>query len=274
MSEADVKPPIAFSPGRIAAMVLRYWYVLRSSWPRLVELMYWPAVQVMTWGFLQHYLDQNTTFLARAGGLLIGAVLLWDILFRGQIGFSMSFLEEMWARNLGNLMMSPLRPVEFVGALMIMSLVRLAIGLVPVTLMAIAFFGFNLYAMGLGLAAFFVNLMLTSWSVGILVSGLVLRNGLGAESFAWGIMFALLPLVCVYYPVSVLPEWLQYVAWILPPTYVFEGMRGLLLQQTFHGGLMIKALALNAVYLVLASAAFVALLNGARRQGSLLQLGE
>src|SRR5256714_11339830 len=126
---------IAFSPRRIAAMVLRYWYLLRSSWPRLLELIYWPAVQMLMWGFLQLYIADNAGFFARAGGTFVGAVLLWDILFRGQLGFSISFLEEMWARNMGNLMMSPLRPVEFVSALMIMNLIRLAIGMVPVSLL-------------------------------------------------------------------------------------------------------------------------------------------
>src|SRR5205823_7059878 len=167
------------------------------------------------------YISTNAGFFARAGGTFIGAVLLWDILFRGQLGFSISFLEEMWARNLANLMISPLRPIEFVGALMIMSLIRLAIGMVPVSLLAMAFFGFNLYGLGLALAAFFVNLILTSWAIGILVSGLVMRNGLGAENMAWSIMFIFLPLTCVYYPVAVLPGWLQHVAWALPPTYVF-----------------------------------------------------
>ena len=109
-------------------MVLRYWYLLRSSWPRMLELVYWPAVQMFMWGFLQLYSSSNAGFFARAGATFIGAVLLWDILFRGQLGFSISFLEEMWARNMGNLMISPLRPVEFIAALMIMSLMRLAIG--------------------------------------------------------------------------------------------------------------------------------------------------
>src|SRR5580704_7840302 len=202
----------AFSPRRVAAMMLRYLYLLRSSWPRLVELIYWPAVQMITWGFIQYYVMQNAGFFARAGGTLIGAVLLWDILFRGQLGFSISFLEEMWARNIGNLMMSPLRPTEFVAALMIMSIVRLAIGVVPVSLLAIALFGFNLYGFGVALVAFFINLILTSWAVGIFVSGLVLRNGMGAESFAWTLMFLLLPLTCVYYPVTTLPGILQPLA--------------------------------------------------------------
>jgi ABC-2 type transport system permease protein len=171
-------------------------------------------------------------------------------------------------------MISPLRPIEFVCALMIMSIVRLAIGMVPVSLLAIAFFGFNIYGFGLALAAFFMNLILTSWAVGIVVSGLVLRNGLGAESLAWTMMFLIMPVICVYYPVSVLPEWLQWIAWSLPPTYVFEGMRALILEGVFRPDLMVEALALNALYFSAAVAVFLALLKSARRIGSLLQTGE
>ena len=266
--------PAAISLARIAAMVARYMYLLRSSWPRLLDLIYWPAVQMLMWGFLQLYISQNAGFFARAGGTFIGALLLWDMLFRGQLGFSISFLEEMWSRNLANLMISPLRPVEFVIALMIMSMVRLAIGIVPVTLLAIAFFGFNLFSLGLALAAFFVNLMLTSWAVGIFVSGLVLRNGLGAENMAWTIMFILLPLTCVYYPVTVLPGWLQHVAWFLPPTYVFEGMRALMIDHVFRLDLMLQGLALNAVWFAAGVAGFLALLKSARTSGALMQGGE
>src|SRR5262245_3266269 len=160
---------IAFSPRRVAAMVLRHWYLLRSSWPRLFDLMYWPAVQMLMWGFLQLYVMQHSSFFAQAAGTFIGAVILWDVLFRGQLGFSISFLEEMYARNMGNLMMSPLRPIEFVIALMVMSVIRLAIGTIPVTLLAIVFFGFNLWSMGLALGIFVLNLFLTSWAVAVVV---------------------------------------------------------------------------------------------------------
>src|SRR5690242_12297963 len=261
-------------PHRIAAMILRYWYLLLSSWPRLLELLYWPALQVITWGFIQYYIAENASFFARAGGSLIGAVILWDILFRGQLGFSISFLEEMWARNLGNLMMSPLRPIELLIALMIMSLIRLAIGIIPMTLLALFFFNFNFFAIGLPLIAFFCNLIFTSWSLGIFVSGLVLRNGLGAESIVWTLMFGLMPLACVYYPVAVLPAWLQTIAWTLPPTYVFEGMRALLIDHVFRIDLMVWSLAINAVLFIASFAAFLALLRSAKRLGSLLGGGE
>ncbi|QOZ11806.1 ABC transporter permease [Bradyrhizobium sp. CCBAU 51765] len=262
------------SPHRIGAMILRYWYLLMSSWPRLLELLYWPALQVITWGFVQYYIAQNASFFAHAGGTLIGAVILWDILFRGQLGFSISFVEEVWARNLANLMMSPLKPVEFLLSLTVMSLLRLAIGIIPMTLLALVLFHFNIYALGLPLIAFFWNLIFTSWAVGVFVSGLVLRNGLGAESIVWTLMFAIMPLACIYYPISVLPVWLQYVAWVLPPTYVFEGMRALLIEHTFRTDLMLIALAINLILLCASFGAFLALLRSTKKHGSLLTSGE
>jgi ABC-2 type transport system permease protein len=180
----------------------------------------------------------------------------------------------MWSRNIGNLMMSPLRPFEFMTALMVMSVVRLSIGAVPVTFLAIGFFGFNLYGLGFALVAFFFNLMLTSWAIGIFVSGLILRNGMGAENLAWSIMFLFMPLTCVYYPVTTLPVWLQPVAWVLPPTYVFEGMRALLIHKVFRGDLMLDALALNIVLFAAGVFGFLKLLQSARRHGSLMQTGE
>ena len=269
-------PAVASGIGwhRIGAMLLRHWYLLTSSWPRLLELVYWPALTLISWGFLQNYINGNSSFFAKAGGTFIGAIILWDILFRGQLGFSMSFLEEMWSRNLGNLMMSPLTPFEFLLSLMIMSLIRLAIGIVPMAAMAAFFFHFNLFGLGLALVAFFCNLIFTSWAVGIIVSGLVVRNGMGAESLAWTLVFILLPLACVYYPVSVLPAWLQWAAWCLPPTYVFEGMRALMIEKVFRTDLMLQALAINAVLFVVAIAGFVVLLNSARSHGKLIQSGE
>ena len=265
---------VPFSPRRVGAMVLRHWYLLSSSWPRVLDLIYWPAVQMLMWGFLQQYVSQNAGFFMQAAGTFIGAVMLWDILFRGQLGFSISFLEEMYARNLGNLMMSPLRPAEFVAALMIQSVIRLSVGMVPVSLLAIAFFGFNLWALGLALAVFFLNLLLTSWAIGILVAGILLRYGLGAENMAWSFMFLFLPLTCVYYPVEVLPSWLQVVAWMLPPTYVFEGMRALLIDHVFRADLMIESLLINVVLFAASFAIFLALLRSAKRHGSLLGGGE
>lgn len=263
-----------FAFRRLGAMLLRYFYLLRSSWPRLAELIYWPLVQMLMWGFLQNYLNQQSGFLALAGGALIGAILLWDILTRAQLGFSVSFLEEMWSRNMGNLLISPLTTGEFLLALMAMSLLRLAVSVIPISLLAIWFFGFNLWGMGLALGFFFANLLLTGWAVGIVVCGLILRNGMGAEGLAWTLMFLVMPICAVFYPVSVLPDFLKTLAWTLPPTYVFEGMRMVLIHRVFPSQLMVEAIAINLAYMSVACFAFVKLVDGARRNGSLMAIGE
>jgi ABC-2 type transport system permease protein len=265
---------VAASARRIWGMVLRYWYVIRSSWPRTAELIYWPLVQMLTWGFLQTYLAQVTSFAGQAAGLFIGGVLLWDILVRSQLGFSIAFLEEFWSRNLGHLMMSPLRPAELMASLILVSLIKLTVAMVPVALMAYLFFSFNLLGLGLAFAAFFANLTMMSWCLGLVAAGVVLRWGLGAENFAWLIAFVLLPLSCVYYPVTTLPTWLQPVALALPPTYVFEGLRAIVLQGTFEVQLMATAFVLNLVYFALGAAAFAFFLRRARIHGSLVQMGE
>lgn len=281
MSTASGAIPVILPPSglraslrRIGTMVRRYVYLLRSSGIRLVELVYWPFLQMLTWGFLQKYLAGTTSPLAQAAGVLIGSVLLWDILFRSKIGFSTTFIEEMWARNLGNLLTSPLRPFELVAALSVWSVIRLGVSMVPVAIAAYFIFGFNLLDLGLALVAFFAVLVLTSWSLGLLSAGVILRYGLGAEEFAWSLAFLLLPLSCVYYPVTALPKWLQPVALALPPTHVFEGMRSILLHGAFNASELWSALGLNAIYLLIGYMAFRWFLQRARINGSLLQLGE
>jgi ABC-2 type transport system permease protein len=262
------------SARRISAMVRRHWYVISASLPRAAELVFWPLVSMLMWGFLQTYLARSTSLAANAAGLLVGGVLLWDILVRSQLGFSIAFLEEIWSRNLGHLIMSPLRPAELALSLMVVSMIKLMVAMVPVAILAYIFFGFNLLSLGVAFAAFFANLIFTSWALGLVSTGAILRWGMGAESIAWLIVFVLLPLACVYYPVATLPTWLQPLALALPPTYVFEGLRSLVLQQTFRADFMIQALALNFVYVAASYGLFHRLLESARKNGTLVQMGE
>jgi ABC-2 type transport system permease protein len=259
---------------RIGALVLRHLYLLRGSWPRVVELVYWPAMQVVLWGFISISLRTQSGFAAQAFGTLLAAVMLWDVTFRSQIGVSVSFLEEMWSRNLGNLFVSPLRPWEMVASLLVMSLVRTLISSVPSSILAMLLFHFSIYSLGWPLFLFFVNLLAFGWAIGLAASGLVLRVGVGAEGLAWAAVFAIAPASAVYYPVSILPHWLQSIAWCLPPAYVFEGMRGVLLEHRFRPELLFAAMALNAVYFSLGAAAFLLFFRSARVAGKLLQVGE
>jgi ABC-2 type transport system permease protein len=259
---------------RIGAMVLRYAYLLRRSWPRLVELAYWPTVQMILWGFISRFLMTDSSLLTRAAGLLLSGVLLWDVLFRSQLGVSVVFFEELHSRNLGHLFVSPLRPLELIISLLTISLIRTLIGVGTAAVLALPFYGYNVLDLGLSLIGFFVNLTVMGWAIGLLVAALVLRNGLGAESMAWAAIFALAPVSGIYYPIATLPEWLQYLAWMLPTSYVFEGMRAVLLQHAIRLDFMVYAVVLNAFYLALAIAVFLATFRVARERGLLFQSGE
>jgi ABC-2 type transport system permease protein len=169
---------------------------------------------------------------------------------------------------------TPLRIGEYMVALMGASLARTVIGLFPATLLAIWFFGFSLYSLGIALVAFFFSLILFGWSIGLFVAGLVLRYGLGAESFAWAFIFALAPLCGVYYPTSILPSWVQMLSALLPAAYIFDGMRAILIDHVVRTDLLMKAGALNAVWLALGIAAFLNFHRAARDRGMLLQVGE
>ncbi len=260
--------------GRIGALALRHYFLYRGSWPRIIELGYWPLMQIFLWGFISQFFQQHSTLLAQAGGLLLAGVLLWDVMFRGQLGVSVSFLEELWARNLGQMFVSPLRPRELAAALMLVSFCRTVIGLVPATLAAWLLYAFAVTEMGPGLVAFFFLLIAFSWAIGVAVCALLLRFGLGAESLAWVSVFALAPLSAVYYPVSILPDWLQGVALALPSAHVFEGMRAVMLEGRFDWGHFAWAAGLDVAALAAALWLFVRAFDSARRDGRLLQSGE
>lgn len=259
---------------RIEALCRRQWYLLRGSGPRLLELMYWSTVQMLLWGFMQQFLAGQTGYFAQAFGLLLAAILLWDVFFRSQLGLSLSFMEELWARNLGPLLITPLRPWELVAALLVMSLLRTVIALTPAVLLASWIFDFALWELGWPLAVFLANLFAAGWAVGLVVAGLVLRHGLGAESLAWMICFAIAPLAGVYFPVATLPDWIEPLAWSLPTAASFEGLRALMVTGEVRGGLMLQAAGLNLAWLGLAVAYFLGRIEWARREGKLLGGGE
>jgi ABC-2 type transport system permease protein len=255
-------------------MILRYAYLLRGSWPRVLELAYWPVVQMILWGFITQFFLTNSAWVAQASGVLLAAVLLWDVLFRAQLGVSLSFMEEMWSRQLGHLFVTPLRPIELVAALLTLSLLRTLIGVVPAALLAIPLYEYSIFTLGLPLLAFFVNLLVFGWAIGLFVSAVVLRFGLGAESMAWFVIFALAPVSGVYYPIATLPTWLQAVAWAIPSSYAFEGMRAVMFQHVFRLDLLAGAVLLDLAYIGFGIGAFLFAFRLARRHGLLLHISE
>lgn len=263
---------------RIHAMLLRYFYILKGSPARIIDIAFWPTIQMVLWGFISqfwaaHQSSGKDNALAYALGTFLGAVILWDMLFRTQIAVFIAYLEEVWARNLGHLFVSPLRPWEWWLSMILFSFFRVGVGMAPAVLFAIPFYGFSIFDLGLPLLFFFFNLMFMGWWLGFFITAVLIRSGPGAEGLAWAFTFLLAPFCAVYYPVSTLPEWLQPVAYALPASHVFEGLRALVQQDSFEISHMINAFLLNVLYLVLSIVMVQAAFSAARRQGTLLQSG-
>jgi ABC-2 type transport system permease protein len=270
---------------RIWGLMYRHLALYRRSWPRVLELMYWPVLQMVVWGFVTSYLVGAQHNAASSGlsapsgatiaaGVLLGGVLLWEVTLRAQMGFAISFLEEVWSRNLGHVFVSPLRPWELVAGLAAMSVLRTAIGVGAAMILAFALYGFGLWSIGPVLVAYMAALMAMGWAVALAVTALILRHGAGAEALAWGVMFGLAPFAAVFYPVAVLPGWLQPIALSIPAAHVFEGMRAALVDGRIAWDHLAWAVALDAVWLAGAAWVFLAQFHQARVRGALLNIGE
>ncbi len=261
--------------GRIFALIIRYKTISFGSFPRLLSIFYWPSVQILFWGFFSNFLVQNnSTPFVGVLSIILSAVILWDVLFRGQLGLTMSFLEEIWSRNLTNLFITPLREYELVLSLIIISMLRTLIGLTPAIFLANHFFNFHLFELGLYLIFFFFNLISIGWSIGFIVSGLVLRYGHSFEELAWAIIFILLPFSCVYYPLDSLPFLMQKIAQVFPPVHVFESMRAILIENKVEHQQLYKIIILNLTYLIFSVLFFLQMIKSSRNKGILINQGE
>ena len=260
---------------RIIALLIRYQNIALGSMPRLISIFYWPTVQILFWGFFTNYFYQINEFnIWSSLNIILSAVVLWDVLFRSQLGLSMSFFEELWSRNLPNLFITPIKDHEIIIGLIMISFLRTILGLTPAIFFANYFFNFHLFELGLYLIFFFFNLTLIGWSIGLLVSALVLRYGQSFEELAWAIIFIVLPFSCVYYPLSSLPEVMQIFAGIFPTTLIFEEMRSLIFNSHMNHINLIKIFFINIFLILISSLFFLFILRVVRKKGIMINQGE
>lgn len=260
--------------GRVSALIARHLFLYRRSFPRLLEIFYWPLLDLVVWGFITIYLAQEGKGMHGAVTFFLGALIFWDILFRAQQGIAISFLEEIWSRNLMNLFASPLTAGEFLAATMVMSILKVAAVSIIMAFAALLFYSYNVFLMGLTLIPFVLNLIAAGWLIGILTMSVIMRFGQQAEVLAWGLVFLFQPISCVFYPMSVLPAWLTPLAFANPAAHVFEGMRGVLLDHTVPLAHLGWATGLNVLYLLLMIALYQYTFAVCKDRGTLVRVGE
>ena len=259
---------------RMYALSLRHLYLIKGSFPRILDLIYWPTIQIILWGFISKFFTMYSDYYTNTVGVILSCAILYDFLFRSSINFNMLFLEEIWSRNFTNLFVAPLKVSEIIIALTSTALVRTLIGIVPAILLMSPLFGVSILNMGPALLLLFLSLYMFGTTLGILVTSGLLRFGPAFENTAWSSLFLLAPLGCVYYPLSILPEWLQYISKILPLVYVFEEARSILINNIISYDNIIKALFLNLIYFAISVVIFYFSFYGARKKGTLVNMGE
>lgn len=258
------------NPRVVRALVMRNLYLYTRTPVRLVELLFWPMVNLLVWGFMTAFLQSHTgDDFPHEITFLIGAVILWDVLFRAQQGVAIFFLEDVWTRNLLNVFAAPVTTVDYLAATYVVGLLRASVTSTLLAVMSLVLYSFNIFVLDWTLFPFVLNLLLFGWALGMISTALIVRWGPAAETLAWATPFFIQPFSAVFYPVAILPEAVQWFSRVLPCSYIFEGMREALRVGTVAPWYWMMASALNVVYLGGAGLLFVRVMKKARESGLL-----
>ena len=259
---------------KIYALSLRHIYLIKGSFPRILDLIYWPTIQIFLWGLISKFFTLNSSYYDNTVGIILSAAILYDFLFRSSISYNMMFLEEIWSRNFTNLFIAPIKLSEIIAALTCTAIFRTLIGLFPASLIAIPLFGVSIFKIGIPLIFLLATLYIFGVSLGLLVTSGLIRYGPSFENIAWASLFFLAPLGCIYYPIEILPEWLRVIAKLLPLVHIFEEMRSILIDNIINYYDVLKAFLISLVYFVLGIIVFYYSYEGAKKRGTLINMGE
>lgn len=254
---------------RIKGVTIQNIFWLRHSLEDVADTFFWPMMDVIIWGLMTTYFSRLEGPLVGVVNFLLGGLILWNIVWRAQQDISFALLRNVWGKNLLNLFTTPLTPGEFIVATMGLGLLKIIFTVALVSTIAFFLYSFNIFSLGFYLLPFFINLIVFGWTAGTFITALIVRYGMRIQAFAWSLIALFHPISAVFYPVATLPLFLQKIAWLLPTSHIFEGMRQVLKIGTVSTENLIWASLLNVVYLFLASRFFVFMFEKAREKGKL-----
>ena len=260
--------------GKVFALSLRHIYLIKGSFPRILDLIYWPTIQIFLWGFISKFFTLSSSYFENTVGIILSAAILYDFLFRSSISYNMMFLEEIWSRNFTNLFIAPIKLSEIITALTFTAIFRTLIGLIPAALIAIPLFGVSIFKIGAPLIFLLITLYIFGVTLGLLVTAGLVRFGPSFENIAWASLLFLAPLGCIYYPIEILPEWLQVIAKLLPLVHIFEEVRNILIHDIINYSQILKAIFISFLYFLIGVLIFYLSYNGAKNRGTLINMGE
>jgi ABC-2 type transport system permease protein len=259
-------------PHRIKAVMLRHTYEARRNMDRVIDMVYWPVLDIIVWGFFTIYLGRGGHLQPGLVSFMLGAIILWGLFFGFQRDMAVGFLDELWSRNLVNLFSTPLSVSEYMTGLIAVNVAKAMVGMTSAALIAWVFYAFDIFPKLLSFLPFMLNLILFALALGIIITGLIFRYTTKIQGLAWSFAGLLMPMSCVLYPMKSLPRYLRPIAWMLPTTHSFEGMRQVLAGGGYSARDFGWGLALNAMYFIFAIVFFRWIFESARSRGLLVKL--
>ncbi len=233
---------------RILGVFFRYFYIARKGLHQLSDIFYWPFVDILLWGLTSIWI-QTQSEISSLPLILMTGLIFWQIVWRGSVDISVNLLQEFWQRNLVNLFSTPLKLSEWIAGMLLLSLSKLAVTISFGAVVVYLLYALNVFTVGWAFLPFAASLIIFGWTISFVSSSAIIYWGHKVEMLAWMIGFLFAPFSAVFYPIEALPKWAQAIAWCLPTTYIFQGMRSLLITGCcpfFHFWI---SMALNLVYL-------------------------
>lgn len=256
---------------RINAVIVRQLYEARRNFDRLTDMVWWPVLDIILWGFFTLYLTHGKGLQPSIVSLMLGAAILWTMFYSFQRDMAVGFIDELWSRNLINLFSTPLTVSEYMVGLIIVNLLKVMFGLVASSAIAWAAYSFDILPWLPKFIPYMANLLLFALALGIAITGMIFRYTTKIQTLAWSFAGLLMPVSCIFYPISSLPKWLQTVAWMMPTAHSFEGMRDVMAGKGFSPLHFWWGAGLNVVYFALAIAFFIWIFEKARNRGLLVK---
>lgn len=251
---------------RIRAIVRRHFMLTFRRADRIINVLYWPFLNIVLWGITSMWMQQqsqNTNLIT----MVLTGLILWQIVFRVNLETAKGLFEELLSHNVVNLFSTPLTLGEWIVGMMALGVINMFLVLACCSIAVWLLYGINILVLGWSLLAFMLSLLIAGWFIGFFICGLLIYWGLKAQDFVFTVGWIFSPFSAIYYPLSILPSWLQTIGKCLPMTYVFEAMRGVLTTGQYDRSYLIKSFALDALYLTLSLLFFLYMFEKSKEKG-------
>jgi ABC-2 type transport system permease protein len=258
----------------VKAILRQEVYVTRASWEVIIDIFVFTLANIVLFGFIANYLEKGSSSLS--GKLevesLVIAVVFWEVLRINQYSTSVSSMWNVWSHNLSNMFIAPIRITEYLAAHIIAAIIKSTFILVCSIGLVRYVFHINILGLGMGPVLFaYINMVIFGTAIGLVLIGLVFQFGTRIQALTWGTIFMIQPFCAVYFPVSVLPVFLQPIAYLFPATYFFEWLRSLHEKAGFSTARLLAAFVFNLLYLGAACFIFSRQLAAAKRSGQFVR---